>query len=91
MSKGYGRMIGFKDAVAWVENMAVPEHCQETKQWVLNRLRYQYDQTIPVKVKLDKGRFMSYYCGNCRHGVDCVDKFCSGCGFPLDFKEVHSG
>lgn len=89
MSKDYGRMVTFKDAIAWVEHMLVPEPCQETKQWVLSRLRYQYDQTIPVKVNLDKGRFMAYCCGNCRRGVECVDKFCSGCGFALDWKDVN--
>ena len=90
MSKSYGRMVCFEDAVAWVELLDVPEECNETKQYVLNRLRYERDQNIPVPFKCRKGRtFDEYTCGNCGRLIDVNDKYCAGCGFVIDWRKLR--
>lgn len=84
MSKSYGRMVSFNDAIAWLKQMDVPEDESLTKEWVLNRLRYERDQNVPVPVRIRKGRiFDENICGNCGFLVDVGIEFCPKCGFAL--------
>ena len=87
MGKSYWRMVSFSDAVAWVERMDVPEGESDMKQWVLNRLRYERDQNVPVKPRIHKGRtFDEWYCGNCGNiFVNGAGDYCKKCGFAIDW------
>lgn len=84
MSKSYGRMVGYSDAIAWVE--ALPE--SETKGYVLARMRYEADKAKPVKMRFIKGRYGhkydSWQCGNCGSGIlEAHWKYCPNCGFAI--------
>lgn len=87
MSKAYGRMISFEDAVRWAEGVAVPEGCEGSKACALNRLRYERDRNVPVKPRTRKGRtFDEHTCGNCGRGVEVGYRYCAGCGFAIDWR-----
>ena len=82
MSKNYGMMMSYKDAISWVESL--PD--DEKKSQVLNRMRYEKDKSDPVKPKFFKGKYVRdwYVCGNCGgRKVDVNDNFCPGCGCAI--------
>lgn len=77
-------MISYEDAIAWVESQETTD--EDRKRRVLNRMRYERDQNIPVKPKYHKGKSISdwYTCGNCGHGIrEVTDNFCSNCGYEI--------
>lgn len=87
MSKAYGRMVSFDDAVRWVESIEVPKESEETKAYVLHRLEYERDQNIPVKPRIRKGRtFDEAMCGNCSRCIEVIDRYCPGCGVAIDWR-----
>ena len=89
MSKSYGGMVGLEDAVAWVELLDVPKDCEDTKRRVLNRLRYERDQNVPVPVKCRKGRmFDEYTCGNCGFVARPEYEYCPKCGFAMKWRRT---
>lgn len=81
MSKHYGMMVSYNDAIAWAERQ--PD--STAKDCALARMRYERDKTIPVPTKPYKGRYWtSYNCGNCGSGVDEAGwKYCPHCGFAI--------
>ena len=82
MSKINGAMVSFDYAVRWVEEIT-PESpaAAELQDRVVNRLRYERDQSVPVRPKVYKGRYRTYSCGNCGHGITEIgDNFCANCG-----------
>ena len=82
MSGNYGPMTSFNDAIGWVENIR-PKTTSEIDMHgrVLARLQYERDQSVPVRPKAAKGRYTTYSCGNCGHGITEIgDNFCSNCG-----------
>lgn len=89
MSKSYGMMVGFDDAIKWVERLHVPDEDVEMKDRTLARLRYERDQNVPVKPKRHKGiHILDYYtCGNCGAGIQVQNKYCPNCGFTIDWRE----
>ena len=82
MSENYGPMVSFGEAIGWVEHIEPTNPEAEEKQdRVVARLRYERDQSIPVRPKVTKGRYTTYSCGNCGHGITEIgDNFCSNCG-----------
>ena len=87
MSKSYGRCVGCQQALDWLASLQVPDSEKETKEYVLNRMRYEFDKDIPVEPKFHKGKYGhqydSYSCGNCGHGISTGYKFCPECGFRI--------
>jgi len=84
VSKSYGGMVGFDEAVSWVRDHA-PE--DETKSMVMARLSYERDKAVPVKPKFNPGiyghKYDSWSCGNCGHGMDVNCNYCPNCGFAV--------
>lgn len=90
MGKSYGMMMGYSDAISWIE-----EHAPEAdgKSQVLNRMRYERDKTLPVRPKFRKGvygkKHDSWSCGNCgRGGIDVIDDYCPKCGFKIGWEST---
>lgn len=84
MSKTYGQMVSFADAIAWAERQ--PD--STVKPCVLARMRYEADKAIPVKPRYHKGQYGRKYdtwsCGNCGAGVpEAHWKYCPNCGFAI--------
>lgn len=85
MSKSYGMICSYNDAIAWAERQ--PD--STVKNCVLNRMRYERDKTIPVKPKFLPGKYGhkydSYSCGNCGAGITQAHwEFCPNCGFAIE-------
>ena len=81
----YGQMMGYPDAVTWVEVHAPDE---DGKSQVLARMRYERDKTRPVKPKFSKGKYGKQYdswiCGNCgTWGLQVSWDFCPNCGYRI--------
>lgn len=56
------------------------DFCDEYER-MLNRVRYEIRQSIPVAPNVYKGKFMSYTCGQCGYGVRYdLDTYCPKCG-----------
>ena len=89
MSENYGLMVGFNDAIKWVEQLPCPESEAEMKSRVLARMRYERDQNVPVPATKHKGKYIRdyYTCGNCGAGIDIGNRFCSNCGFAIRWRE----
>lgn len=84
MSKSYGQMISFNDAIAWAERQ--PD--SSVKNYALARMRYEADKAKPVKPKFHKGMYGAKYdtwsCGNCGAGISEAHwKYCPQCGFAI--------
>ena len=95
MSKSYSRMMGGKDAVAFLKSdvrkavdLEISANHVFRERWgeMVSRMEYEIDKTEPVPVKAIKGRRTDYRCGNCGNVADAVDKYCSNCGFKIDWK-----
>ncbi len=97
MSKDHGCMMSEKDAVALFEvevadavsQCGVDADCYER---ALNRVRFRFDQCIPVKPKFFKGKYGkkydSYSCGNCgAGGVQPHWRYCPNCGYAIDWRD----
>ena len=83
MSKNYGQMMSYSDAIAWIKANA-PD--TEKRAQVLHRMQYEKDKSDPVKPKFYKGRYVAnwYMCGNCGgRRVDVNDNYCPNCGFAI--------
>ena len=85
MSKSYGQMMGYLNAIIWVEENAPDE---PEKEQVLARMRYEADRTMPVQPRFHKGingrKYDSWACGNCGRGnMDVGWKYCPNCGFRV--------
>ena len=82
-----GRCVSGMDAIEFFERLddvldediKTEAFCDEFT-WALNRFRAEVRKSIPIEPKTMKGRFTSYSCGQCGHGLDASDKFCSDCG-----------
>jgi len=88
MSKNYGMMMSYKDAISWVESL--PDDGKKSQ--VLNRMRYEKDKSDPVKPKFFKGKYVRdwYVCGNCGgRKVDVNDNFCPNCGFAIGWDSTR--
>ena len=91
MGKDYGTMIGCNDAIKWVKDLQGVD--EETKTRVLARMAYEFDKSIPIKPKFQKGLYSrlhdSYTCGNCGAVVTTAYyKYCYNCGFRIA-REAH--
>ena len=91
MSKDHGQMMGYSDAIRWVE-----EHAPDSpeKGHVLARMRYERDKTIPVKPRFSKGvygkKYDQWICGNCgRWGIDVGFNYCPECGFEIGWNTTR--
>ena len=87
MSKSYGMMCGYDEAIAWAERQ--PD--STVKNCAIARMKYERDKTIPVKPKFPKGiyghKFDSWFCGNCGAGIaEAHWKYCPSCGFAIGEK-----
>lgn len=87
MSKSYGMMCSYKDAIAWAERQ--PD--STVKDCAIHRMQYERDKTIPVMPRYHKGHYGKKYdtwsCGNC--GADLPEagwKYCPNCGFAIGKK-----
>ena len=94
MSKNYGMMISFEDAIKMVELELPTFDDGHFKERALNRLRYECDKSKPVAPKYNKGRYGSKYdsysCGNCGHGgIESYYHYCPNCGYAIGWKEVE--
>ena len=82
-----GRCMSGMDAIEFFERLddvldedvKTEQFCDEFT-WALNRLRVEVRKSIPIEPKKMTGRFTSYSCGQCGHGLSVTDKFCSKCG-----------
>ena len=87
MSRTYGIMVGCRDALEWLTSLPVPKEEAETKERVLNRMRYEFDKDKPVEPRFHKGingrKYDSYSCGNCGAVIVTVYKWCPSCGFRI--------
>lgn len=67
------------------------EFCEEYER-MLNRVRFEVRKSVPVAPKVTKARsrgYMDFYsCGQCGHDVAVHQKHCSGCGRPIEWKEL---
>ena len=86
MSKSHGMMVGCQKALDWVSQIETDD--TETKDCVLNRMRYEFDKDIEVPVKIRKGiyghKFDEYLCGNCGSSVkEAWFKWCPNCGYRI--------
>lgn len=91
MSKNYGTMMGYNDAIGWVDALEVPDSEAERKKRVLARMQYERDKTQPVKPKLRIGRsFDEIYCGNCAYLLAEGEnyEYCPRCGFAIDWQAL---
>lgn len=84
----YSVMIGCKDALGYIALM-LPNF--EKRNEVIERVRYEFERDVPVKPKFIKGihgmKYDSYSCGHCGNGgKQVIDKFCSNCGFAIDWR-----
>ena len=61
------------------EDVKTEQFCDELT-WALNRLRVEGRKSIPIEPKKMTGRFASYSCGQCGHGLSVTDKYCPECG-----------
>lgn len=89
MSKNYGQMMSYSDAILWIENNA-PD--TEKRAQVLHRMQYEKDKSDPVKPKFFKGKYVRdwYVCGNCGgRKVDVNDNFCPNCGFAIKWDSTR--
>lgn len=87
MSETYGRCVGCQDALDWVSNLHVSGKDAETKEYVLNRMRYEFAKDKPVEPRYIKGKYGSKYdsynCGNCGFTIRTEYKYCPNCGFRI--------
>ena len=82
-----GRCMSGMDAIEFFERLddvldedvKTEQFCDELT-WALNRLRVEVRQSIPIEPKKMTGRFTSYSCGQCGHGLSVTDKYCPECG-----------
>lgn len=91
MGKNYGAMVSFDNAIKWAEGIkpVTPEEIKEHSR-VLARLRYERDMSVPVKPKTYKGRYTTYSCGNCGHGITEIgDNFCANCGRAIKWDSTR--
>lgn len=87
-----GRCISGLDAIEFLERIEgviqedakTEEFCRKLR-WVINRVRIEVRSGIPIPVRILKGRFTSYSCGQCGHGVHAEDDYCSKCGRRIEW------
>ena len=96
MSKAYGTMVSEARALELLEVEVADAVMQsgvdpELYECALNRIRYRFDQTVPVKPKRHKGKYISdyYTCGNCGSGVTINDNYCWNCGFAIGWDSIR--
>lgn len=70
------------DAISAFERLAefIPSEQRQDYERALNRLRHEVSHGGAIEPKSAKGRFTSYSCGKCGHGLDPADKYCPACG-----------
>ena len=95
-----GRMIGGEAAVEFLEMLPdnIPDEIKDDDfcdeyEFMLNRVRYEVAQSIPVPAKRHKTTshaFHDYFtCGKCGAVVDsATDNFCRKCGRAIGWKSV---
>lgn len=88
MSKSYGVMVSFDEAVKFVRNLDFRDDPLQAniRDRVVNRLEYERDKQVPVKPVLHKGKSISdyYTCGNCGGSIDLpIASYCRNCGFKI--------
>lgn len=85
MSRHYGMMVGFSDAIKWIG-----ENTKNSvmKDRVMARLSYELEQNLPVKPTKYKTRYFDEYkCGNCGRGSLEHDwEYCPNCGFAIGIR-----
>ena len=88
-SNGYGIMCGEEDALTFLYSLPVSEKRDRT----IERVRYRFDQTKPVKPKFHKGhcgkKYDSYTCGHCGHGITVINNYCPNCGFVIGWDSTR--
>ena len=91
MSKDYGTCVGCNTALTWVKNLTGVD--ENIKGRVLSRMAYEFDKSMGVKPRLNKGIYGKAYdtwsCGNCgygglKHGIEANWKYCPCCGFQIN-------
>ena len=87
VSKTYGPMVSYDDAIKWVENIepiCSPDMDKQSR--VLNRMRYEMDKSKPARPKVLNGSYKSYSCGNCGHGLTEIGyDYCPKCGKAIEW------
>lgn len=92
-----GRAVSGVDAIEFLERLAdafpeeirTEEFCLEY-EYVLNRIRYEIAQSVPIKPKIYKRRYTEYRCGRCGHGIDQgTEKYCRRCGRKVDWDGIQ--
>lgn len=81
-------MVGEKDALDFLLNMTVRAEDEETLCRVIKRVKYRFDQCVPVKPVFHKGKYGKKYdtwtCGNCGRSLpEAVWKYCPNCGYAI--------
>ena len=88
-----GRCMSGPEAVEFFESLAdvigeevrTEDFCDEYTR-ALNRLRYEVRKSVPCPVKVYKGHFTSYSCGQCGHGVTPGNDYCGKCGRQIKWQ-----
>lgn len=82
------------DAVEFLEMLPdnIPDEIKDEEfvdeyERMLNRVRYEVRQSVPVAPKVYKARYTEYTCGQCGFGVRYdLYKYCPKCGRAIQWE-----
>lgn len=91
-----GRMIGGEAAVEFLEMLPdnIPDEIKDDDfcdeyEFMLNRVRYEVAQSVPIPARRGPGRREYFTCGKCGSIVrPDTDNYCSKCGRAIAWKPV---
>ena len=80
-------MVGERDALNFLLNVQVQPQDEEMMCRVAKRVKYRFDQTVPVKPRFRKGiygkKYDRYTCGHCGYGLEAGWDYCPNCGYAI--------
>ena len=80
-------MVGEDDALDFLMRVEVPSDDEYMMCRVVKRVKYRFDQCVPVPPRFRKGKYGKKYdahtCGHCGYTLEAGYKYCPNCGFAI--------
>lgn len=81
-------MVGEQKAIDFLLNVPVKIEDEEMLCRVIKRIKYRFDQCVPVTPKFNKGKYGKKYdswrCGKCAYSLpEAGWNYCPNCGYTI--------